>query len=140
MTETIQKAIIQSNLELMISSERKGMACALRYESMGGNAGFTSEGHPCCGANFRFDRNTGEIIYFGNSQDVPAEVKNAPQNAEGTFRVAFNLSRQFRSEIVEVIYQPARICGMPESIASTRSISDYARYVLLKTIEMYNHR
>ena len=138
MTNALQTEIIRENLELMVLGKAGGMANSLHKESMGGNAGYTRDGHPCRGANFHFDRNTGEIIYFGNCQNVPATVKTAPQNAEGTFRIAINLSRQWRSEIVEAIYRPARICEMPESIASTPYISDSGRYVLLETIKAYN--
>ncbi len=139
MTETTSTAIIKSNLELMVSRNGGGMPSVLRNESMG-NAGFSSDGHPCRGVNFYFDQSTGKIVYFGNCQNVPLEVKAAPQNAEGTFKVVMDQSRQCRSEIVGAYYRPAGICARLEYLASTRNISDFARYVLLKTIEAYNRR
>ena len=75
--------IVKKNLALIYSSTIGGMFSL--SESIGGNAGI-HEGRSCYGANFYYHPQTGEILYFGNYQDVPKEIReNFP---EGTFRVA----------------------------------------------------
>jgi len=82
------KEIIEKNLGLMISSNEGGMSNLLCNESLGGNAGFYKN-CSCAGANFFYDKFTGEIIYFGNIQNVPKEiVKRYP---EYHFRIALDL-------------------------------------------------
>ena len=79
---TIEETV-NKNLALMNSSARGGMF-ALR-ESLGGNAG-SYKGISCYGANFCYHPKTGEILYFGNCQDVPRKIrKHFPS---GSFRVA----------------------------------------------------
>ncbi len=68
MDETIEK-----NLELMKNSERGGMQRLLMKESFGGNAGFWRN-CSCAGANFYYNRKTGEIVYFENVQNVPRYI------------------------------------------------------------------
>jgi len=78
--------LIDKNLELMISNEPGGMYEVLIGESMGGNAGRFGN-YLCAGANFYFNENTGEIIYFGNIQNVPDPIVD--NCADGIFRVAW---------------------------------------------------
>lgn len=92
MNETIEK-----NLELMKSNERGGMHRLLMKESFGGNAGFWHN-CSCAGANFYYDRKTGEIKYFENIQNVP---KHIIENFDGgIFRVALE-TKTWKMHIVD---------------------------------------
>ncbi|MBU2589626.1 MAG: hypothetical protein KKF52_00990 [Nanoarchaeota archaeon] len=82
------KEIIEKNLELMRSSKKGGMSELLCNESLGGNAG-VYKNCSCAGANFYYDKNTGEIIYFGNIQSVPKDIVNNYE--QHYFRVALDL-------------------------------------------------
>ena len=83
---TIEETV-KKNLVLMESSVRGGMAMLSLTESIGGNAGI-HEGRSCYGANFYYRPQTGEILYFGNYQDVPKEIRE--NFSKGTFRVAID--------------------------------------------------
>jgi len=89
-SESKKERIIKKNLELMLGREKGQMIKLLLGESIGGNAG-TFESFPCAGANFSYDKTTGEIIEFANIQE--REIKNK-ELGEGTFRVAVNLKRE----------------------------------------------
>lgn len=83
-----ERTVVEKNLDRMRSTKEGGMEFTLLRESIGGNAG-CYEGIPCGGANFRYDKNTGLILYFGNIQDLPREI--LPISVEGTFRVPVDL-------------------------------------------------
>ena len=57
----------------MKNNERGGMEHLLMNESFGGNAGYWHN-YSCAGANFYYDKNTGEIVYFGNIPNVPKYI------------------------------------------------------------------
>ncbi len=66
--------IVKKNIKLMQSRKRGGFIQLVLTESMGGNAGAYGK-FPNIGANFFFDPNTGEIIAFGNIQEMSPEVR-----------------------------------------------------------------
>jgi len=110
--------IVRSNLKKMKGNETGDMMPLVTGESFGGNAG-RHEGNPCTGANFHYDRLTGEIKYFENIQNVPDDIKN--KYREGIFRLAF------KDNYLEVI-----------DVRASKP-SDNARKVLEETIVQYNH-
>ena len=81
--------IVKHNLQLMLDQSQKGsLPALLDRESMGGNAG-AWKGHPCFGANFYFDPESGKIIFFENFQSVPMKIRE--RFVPGLFRIASNL-------------------------------------------------
>ena len=86
--------IIKENLKLMRSQEKGGMKYLLMEESIGGNAG-----HNRAALNFYFCQKTGKIVYFGNIQNVPKEIKNKYPN--GAFVVEI-FPKDFSHKIVEL--------------------------------------
>lgn len=79
--------IIEKNLKKMRGVERGEMQYLLMRESFGGNAGFWKNCSCAC-TNFFYDKKNGEIIYFGNIQDVPKDiVKNYNEHR---FRIALD--------------------------------------------------
>lgn len=101
----------------------------LKNESLGGNAGRANLGgrfYSCAAANGYADPLTGQIVVFGNVQDVPPDVRAG--NAAFTLKVAFGGLRFFR--IVELFTknQPG---GAP--------LSPDAREVLEESVQRWNH-
>jgi hypothetical protein len=92
--------VIEKNLEMMISTDEGGMIGLLFEESIAGNAG-EWYGLPCSGANFVFDNQTGEIIYFQNHQSLPLKLKNKPH---GVVKVALDLQRDDNRNLRIVSY------------------------------------
>jgi hypothetical protein len=88
LTELERAKVVQENLERMASEEEGGMENLLLNESLGGNAGQFGC-LPCGGANFRYNAETGRILYFGNSQETPEDI--ILNSAEGIFRVPVDL-------------------------------------------------
>ena len=126
----------RKNLELMRQGREGNMESLLAIESLGGNAGHMPDGRPCAGANFYFDRNTGEIKYFCNIQDAPENI--TPQYARGMFRVAVDFGRTWKQEIVDAFYHgPDALSGL-EKISDTPNISEVARQVLQMCVVLYN--
>ena len=83
--------IISHNLDEMRSS----MMRLLTVESIGGNAGFVEMGGrklPCAAARGFADGETGEIITFGNYQNIPKKLRNT--YTEFIFRIAVDLRRR----------------------------------------------
>jgi len=73
------------------------MVRLLKNESLGGNAGRVSLGgrfYSCAAANGYADPLSGQIVAFGNVQDVSPDVRAG--NAQFTFKVAFGRMRFFR--------------------------------------------
>ncbi len=119
--------IIAKNLELMISNNPGGMKDLLGQESLGGNAG--CEGNrPCAATHFYYDQNTGEIIQFGNCQDVPEEIKK--KYMEGIFRLSLDTFRTWKFRIT---YAHFNIYAQPLKVA-TRT----AKKTLVESIKEYN--
>ena len=89
----------QKNLEMMNTE----MQTLLYSESVGGNGGkLEVDGKKYSGAvaNGYANPETGEIIAFGNSQNIPQEVKT--KNQEFTMRVAFDVNRGFFN-VVDIV-------------------------------------
>lgn len=99
------KEIIEKNLKLIKGVEIGEMQHLLNDESMGSNAGFWKN-CSCAGANFFYDKNTGEIKYFGNIQHVPEAIKS--KYSEACFRVAMDIGRWkeniMKQHIVNIFY------------------------------------
>lgn len=122
--ETREAERVDRNI-LMLNNEMQEL---LMSESVGGNAGhikIEGEFFPQAVANGLIDVETGEIIAFGNPQDIK-DKKNA--NAEEfAFAVAVDDSRQYG-------FFKITFCRKNDSL-----FSEQALRVLAKTIERYNH-
>jgi hypothetical protein len=74
---------------------RSSMMRLLTVESIGGNAGFAEIGGrklPCAAARGFADGDTGEIMAFGNFQNIPKKIRNT--YPEFIFRIAVDLRRR----------------------------------------------
>jgi hypothetical protein len=109
--------IIEKNITLMRSYEEGGMLSL--EESIGGNAG-TWMDLPCYGARFYYNDN-GEIIRFGNIQNVPKEIRE--NYKEGIFHIAINMVKK-GDRIIDVLDVK----------------NSFARTVLILTKNKYNQR
>lgn len=124
-----ERKILDGNLNLMSSSKKGGMLYTLIRESLGGNAGYyeeRGETYPCAGANFFYDGSTGEIVYFGNFQDVPKNIVEAYN--EGTFRIAIDFKRKVNNFFKILEFLP-RV-----------EVSKRANQVILNSIALYNKK
>ena len=84
--------IVEKNVLLMRPRSKLAynMHALARRESMGGNAG--SYGHrPCVGVNFNYDPLTGEILCFGNYQELPPALRE--RGRTGLFRIVMDVFR-----------------------------------------------
>ena len=131
-----EEAIVAGNLKKMQTE----MVDLLLLESFGGNAGrYEIEGKtfPCAGANAHFNRLTGEIVAFGNLQDlVIQEVRQADTRHELwnlTFRVAINIGKG-PVKIVEVTYENLK----PFTGEENPTIEDAAKKAIEKSVQEYN--
>ncbi len=82
------KEIIEHNLK-MLNNE---MLAFINKESFGGNAGsalMDGKRYPCAGANGYANLETGEIVIFGNIQNIPKDL--IKKNVAFSFRVAMDL-------------------------------------------------
>jgi hypothetical protein len=89
-SEVSDEKIIQKNLDLM----KTEMLQVIINESMGANAGsVTIEGtkYPCAGANGYADSDTGEVVAFGNIQDLPDNITKEYQ----PFRLKVMVGKDF---------------------------------------------
>ena len=77
----IQKNIVKKNLKLMQKKGRGGMCFTANAESWGKKL----KGVNSCWVNFFYDKNTGNIIVFGNAQYIADEIKNNTLNVGGVF-------------------------------------------------------
>ncbi len=101
-------------------------------ESLGGNAGsvvIDGKKYSCCGLNGYADKDSGEIIAFGNSQDVPREIID--RHRPFTFREAYNLSGIIRGD-----HQGKRLKII--SVFGVDSFSEKAKSVLGESVRRYN--
>jgi len=80
----MENTIVTKNLERMLYKKEGGMQYLLCNESVGGNAGEFNN-NPCAGANFLFNKLTGEIRKFTN-EDSSNEFL-----VGGIFRVVVNV-------------------------------------------------
>jgi hypothetical protein len=90
-SENAGERIISHNLDEM----RASMMQLLTVESIGGNAGFAEIGGrklPCAAARGFADGETGEIMDFGNYQNIAKKIRNA--YPEFIFRIAVDLRRR----------------------------------------------
>ena len=90
-SENADERIISHNLDEM----RSDMMRLLTVESIGGNAGFVEIGGrklPCAAARGFADGETGEIITFGNYQNIPKNIRNT--YTEFILRIAVDLRRK----------------------------------------------
>lgn len=91
------REIVEGNLAKMLGGKKGEMQYLLIRESRSGNAGTN-----CSAANFYFDKETGEIKYFGNMQDVPKDIVNS--SVKGIFIVWLDPDLKQKSRIIEKIY------------------------------------
>ena len=85
-----QQRIINNNLLSMKTNMRE----LLFKESIGGNAGkveIDDKVWPCCAANGYADKETGEILVFGNTQDVSPDIYQNPKNGSIVIKLAVNM-------------------------------------------------
>ena len=75
-------SIVEKNVKLMESARPGGMMVRLRNESWGAWEGGIV-------INFHYNRFTGKILYFANSQDIPKKIANNSNNTEGSFHFKF---------------------------------------------------
>ncbi len=95
--------IVQKNLELMVGREEGQMMELLAKESFGGNAGThrtEKKAYTCGAANFYYNLVNGQIVYFGNCQDVPKQILET--YCEGTLRVAFDNNASYKMRIINL--------------------------------------
>jgi hypothetical protein len=91
LTQGADERVLAHNLEQMDSA----MMSLLNVESIGGNAGFVrirGRTVPCAAARGFANLRSGEIIVFGNYQDIPKKIRNTC--AEFIFRVAMDVKRR----------------------------------------------
>ena len=134
--------IVENNLKLMLSVESGGMQLLISRESMGGNADSWNN-YPCVAARFNYDSETGEIVYFGNIQDLPKKIRNL-NLASGLFRIAINSAPYPEYNFLQRIWYnffSYRVDSdyIIEYIPDDGEISDRAMNNLEKTIESYNN-
>ncbi len=126
------QAIIDQNLELMttISSEPDGsfMGCVVN-ESAGGNAGRYKKRYLCVGANYHYDKNTGEVLYF--MAGTSPERKLDEERGKGSiFRVAI------QDIAIGLELLKFRIVGH-KILEDSENLADK---VLIATVKQYNER
>lgn len=114
------KEIVKKNLEKMCGSNEGDMQSLLAVESFGGNAGVWRN-CSCAGANFYYDGYDGEIVYFGNIQDVPRHI--VEDFKWDVFRVALDVKKK-KLHIVDY--------------KASKEISEYARGNLEESVKLYN--
>lgn len=75
-------------MRLCAQTHGGGLLCTIYRESLSGNAG-TADDKPCLGANFSFDRIMGEIVYFGNLDELLPNIREDYQR--GNLRISLDL-------------------------------------------------
>ncbi|MEM2955051.1 MAG: hypothetical protein QW625_03840 [Candidatus Nanoarchaeia archaeon] len=95
----INKGIVERNLERMTKFGEGCMNSLILDKSMGGNAGRWQE-HSCVAVNFYYNPESGEIVYFGNYQKVPQEIRE--KFLSGIFRIAINMRERGEYRIVTI--------------------------------------
>lgn len=113
------EGVIRQNLLKMLCMDEGCMPPLLLQESMGGNAGAWL-GYTCSAANFHYRSESGLIVYFENSQNVPEQIRLTCQR--GTLRLALDPAT-CKDRVVDSFFHDAKGMG---------------RKVLDETIEAYN--
>ncbi|MBI2672288.1 hypothetical protein HYX16_05115 [Candidatus Woesearchaeota archaeon] len=131
----MNKKIIEKNLKKMTNNSEGSMLKLMGKESWGGNAG-RWKGLPCVGANFIYDPETGEILYFENPQTIPKELKGF---AEGTLRIVRDIYFEKDSTLKKIIQNGTEKCRIIDSYLP-KPISEEAKENLEISIEEYNKR
>ena len=121
---SILNPIVKKNLKLMRSNRGGGMVKSIMTESLGGNAGAFHQG-----INFYYNKETGEIVYFGNIQDVPSKFINDQLYVEGSFSYynKFGVSKG-------MVFGDSKI----DRIIYNKKDTKTARINLALTAEIYN--
>ena len=116
--------IVKKNLKLMRSNKEGGMAQLISNESIGGNAGASH-----LGINFYYNKETGEIVYFGNIQHVPAKIVANPLYVEGSFSyyINFGISKK-------MLFHDSKIDQIHYNVKDTKQ----ARINLALSAKFYN--
>ena len=114
--------IVKKNLKLMRSRQSGGMAGM--SESIGGNAGSNNSAH-----NFYYNKGNGEIVYFGNIQNVPEKIKKNPQIVEGSFIIKHTIK-----VTTKIIFSQSKI----KRIIFSKQDCELARINFALTAEMYD--
>lgn len=116
--------IVKNNLKLMRSENECGMNKVIMTESIGGNAGAFHQG-----INFYYHKETGEIAYFGNLQDVPLKIRENSLYVGGSFLyyIKFGVTKK-------VYFQESKIDKINYNDDDTKN----ARINLALTAEFYN--
>ncbi len=122
--EEIDMILQRRNYNLM----NKEMIRLLSNESMGGNAGsiqIEGKNYSCSGANLYVDSETGEIVVFGNSQDLDPKLMEGKNLV--TFKVAFDLKTSFHNGFFRIV----KTYGL-------ENLSPQARVMIESCVEQYN--
>ncbi len=114
--ESYDRGVVEHNLKML----KEDMWELLKEESMGGNAGsieVNGKRYPCAAANGYANSKTGEIIIFGNIQDIDQKIVKS--NSHITLRI-----EMFESKIIDFF--------------GKEKISEEGRVNIEKAIEEYN--
>jgi hypothetical protein len=113
--------IIAKNLEMMLTKKEGYMLSLISSESMGGNAG-SWKGYTCVGVNFSYNQDTGEIMHFENTPDIPSAFMKYPSHF---FRVAIDFKDSRGYLILDYV--------------NPRAASEDAKKNLEETVRQYNN-
>jgi len=125
--EELNMILLHHNYNMMNGEMRK----LLLGESIGGNAGrveINGEKYSCAGANCYIDPETGEIIAFGNFQDVSPDILD--RSVEVTFRVAVDFRGEF-SRFHGGFFKIVETYGL-------QGLNPVARRMVEESVEEYN--
>ena len=123
-TRVVDDAVVASNLAEMDGP----MMRLLETESIGGNAGRVKLGgtyYACAAANGYSDPQSGQIVQFGNSQNVSQDILDTC--AAFTVRVAYRPTMFFK--IVHLV---------TDDRAGSRALTPVARRALAESVRRWN--
>lgn len=124
--EKKREVLISNNLEKM----KTEMISLMMSESLGGTGGrmeIDGESFSAMGANGYIDKQTGEIIIFGNTQDVPEELREG----KGHFTLQIANNFKYQQGLDQKNFSQARVY-------STSDLSDHANEILKETVIRWN--
>jgi hypothetical protein len=133
--------IIKRNLEKLISRNEGDMLYLGmgNPESMGGNAESWND-LPCFGANFFYEHQSGELLYFTNDPlwYLPDKIKRDwKEPMEGSFRIAFDLRCDLSDKANPLKGSfKYRIIGM----TIHPNVPNEAKHNLEETVRVYNEQ
>lgn len=125
--EEINEVLLKHNLKMMGSDMHR----LLFSESIGGNAGaYESNGiyYSCGAANLNVNPETGEIMAFGNFQNIPQEILD--KTARLIFKVAIDLKGEYK-KYHNGFFRIIETYGLD-------NLNQNARRVIEKSVEDYN--